>query len=772
VRHSLTVLNIFLALGTGLHAAATKPILENNSIRVTFDSDTGLFAIQSITGSGLDLKEIGPALQVDGALLTPQKAKSKDVTQDSFTGALGSGRKLSIRYAFEGALPDLRYEIGILNDKPWVTVTAHLPQGSYHLGDVDLIRGNTRVSQAFRSKFYVSSGMAGGNSGVWELGMRSWRSSSLAVIYDPALRQALGMGFYSFRRAATSVYSRYLTSNAIAVRAAAHYHEYQPARGALEAESLLLSFGKDPLERLEDWAAATEKTVKPVFNHDTRAGLLNPWYIYGNEITEAGELKQAQLLKSSILPSYGIEYVIAGEWQKQRSEPGDLGDSLGFGEDEEDLRLFPRGFKWICDQIRSFGLKPAYGFNYAYAAPESSVARRHPSWMITADRSRMDFGYPIDYTNPEARDWLHGLAHRAVDLESTWLWTDFNGGPTRGKLHDPAKIMGFEDVREGLRAIRTGAGPDVLRVFVCCGPYFASIGLVDRVRTGNDMAGLGDWEGLKETARQLASMYMAHQKLWITDADPIFVGGANEVRNAGTLRIPPDPSILEEARMRLQLFVTTGSFPSIGENLEDYDAERTRLLTLVLPSYGQAARPLDLFDHATPEIFDLEVKRDWDDWHVLILQNWNENPKSYSLDFARLGLDSANSYLVFRFWDQRFLGEFSGNVELRVEGRHGECFAIRKKPSHPWVMSTDMHLTQGGVELESVRFDNSSRTLSGKTRRHAGANGQIVLYAPDGYRVETASAPFREVLSSSGARSVHLKLKFDNDVVPWSVKFH
>ena len=286
---------------------------------------------------------------------------------------------------------------------------------------------------------------------------------------------------------------------------------------------------------------------------------------------------------------------------------------------------------------------------------------------------------------------------------------------------------------------------------------------------GNDMAAPGDWDGLKAIARQLASMYMVHQRLWITDSDAVFVGGGNAVHNPGAERIPPDPSTLDEVRMRLQMLVSTGSFPTVGENLEDLDPERIHLLTLVLPSYGQAARPVDLFVHTTPEIQDLKVRTDWDQWHVLMLQNWNDVNKTYDIQFSDLGLDPNKTYLVFRFWSQTLLGEYRGRVTLDVGSRQGETFVVREAPQHPWVLSTDMHLTQGGVELEGVRYEESSGHLGGVARRHPGAEGQVVLYIPRGYEITSASGSYHGETSLSGANVVHLQLKFLEEAAPWSV---
>ena len=330
--------------------------------------------------------------------------------------------------------------------------------------------------------------------------------------------------------------------------------------------------------------------------------------------------------------------------------------------------------------------------------------------------------------------------------------------------------MGFEDIREGLKVTRDALGPNVFVEKACCGQYFTYLSLADRVRTGDDIFGVvGDWQHLQTVARQIAANYMLHQRFWLNDPDAIFVGGASffggakKVHNPGGQSVPLEPAILDEVRMRLQYHVSVGSFPTLGENMEDLDAERMRLLTLVLPSYGQSARPLDLFLHTTPEIYDLKVKTDWEQWHVLMLQNWDEWDKTYPMRFSALGLDKEKGYLVFSFWDQAFLGEFRGEVDLKVRMRQGETYAIREVPTHPWVLSTDLHLTQGGVELKGVRYEDSTERLEGEASRHAGAKGQVVIYVPQGYKIQSASGAYRVEDESSGAQVAHLQLEFERD---------
>lgn len=749
-----------------------ETILENGLLRVVFNHRQGEFRAHSMASGGIvELLEAGPVWETMGKKFRAREAKKVEVKPEPFEDELGEGEKLVVEYEWEGQRRTVRYDLKVYRGKGWVSVTAYLPRGNYGLGEFEVVRGKVRVPGAFKTRLYVCSGTAGGDSGVWALGMRRWASAAVSVLYEPEVQEAIGIGFYSFYRASTTVVSQYLKGNEVGVSGVAHYHGYQPKEGELRTESLLLNFSPMPLKVLEEWAESAVKVVQPNFIHDAHTGCLNTWYMYGSQASEEDAIKQAKLLRDSVLLGYGIKIVTTGEWQLQHRKYGDAGGALGFGEDQVDKRLYPHGVKWLVDRIRALGLEASFGANYCYANLESKLVKENAPWIIKEDRSRMGFGYPIDFTHPDAQKWLYNLAHRVAEFKCAEWWSDFMGGPTRGNLHDPTKIMGFEDIREGLKVIRKAVGPGVIMEPACCGPYFTYIGLVDRDRTGNDIPALGNWEGLKTVARQLAALHMAHQRFWITNPDPLYVGGRDYVHNPASGPIPSDPTMLDEVRMRLQLQLSTGGFVTIGQNMEDFDAERIRLLTLVLPTYGQAARPLDLFEHTTPEVHDLKVKSEWEEWHVLMLQNWNDEEKSYEIAFRDLDLDEGKRYQVFRFWDQAYLGQHRQGVRLKVGSRQGETYVIREAREHPWVLSTDLHLTQGGMELAGVQYEQELKELRGIASRHAGAEGHVVVYVPGRYKVKSASGAYRVDEQASGEKVVHLELKFQQKTSPWSLQF-
>lgn len=85
-----------------------------------------------------------------------------------------------------------------------------------------------------------------------------------------------------------------------------------------------------------------------------------------------------------------------------------------------------------------------------------------------------------------------------------------------------------------------------------------------------------------------------------------------------------------------------------------------------------------------------------------------------------------------------------------------------EKQTRPFVLSTDMHLTQGGVELPEVRWDEKSLTLSGVATRAPGMRGKVLVYVPAGYAPAAGKAP-------AGVFTVPLQFKLAR--CAWAVRF-
>ena len=66
-------------------------------------------------------------------------------------------------------------------------------------------------------------------------------------------------------------------------------------------------------------------------------------------------------------------------------------------------------------------------------------------------------------------------------------------------------------------------------------------------------------------------------------------------------------------------------YRAIGQSyVGRFDVPRLEILKKVFPSFGEAARPIDLFESDRPEIFALRVKKPFGEWLVLGLFNADE----------------------------------------------------------------------------------------------------------------------------------------------------
>jgi hypothetical protein len=173
---------------------------------------------------------------------------------------------------------------------------------------------------------------------------------------------------------------------------------------------------------------------------------------------------------------------------------------------------------------------------------------------------------------------------------------------------------------------------------------------------------------------------------------------------------------------------------SVPGQLYDFDDSKTRnLVAMQRTDITSGARPspidADQFGPVCPWWLN-EFDRPFEDWNVLHHLNWSDKAAAKTvLKFEDIGLDGSKAYLVYEFWSRKFLGTFRGTAELPAVKPMGlDSFAIREELDHPEIVSTSRHLSQGGVDLVSVKWN--ANTLSGRSRVVGGDPYQIALHVP------------------------------------------
>jgi len=152
--------------------------------------------------------------------------------------------------------------------------------------------------------------------------------------------------------------------------------------------------------------------------------------------------------------------------------------------------------------------------------------------------------------------------------------------------------------------------------------------------------------------------------------------------------------------------------------------------------------------------------------------------KNIMLHFDRLnldlGLDPPKEYLVYDFWDNRFLGAHSGRLKVLV--RLADCVVLAVHPARgvPQLLSTSRHVTQGGVDLEHLAWDPDRCELAGTSRLVADDDYTMTIHVPPDFEFIGGEADIADVrarhqtpvtlrltLRSLTSKSARWKIKFD-----------
>ena len=205
---------------------------------------------------------------------------------------------------------------------------------------------------------------------------------------------------------------------------------------------------------------------------------------------------------------------------------------------------FPRGMKAVLDDIRSAGFIPGLWIAPFMVGNRSHLYRDHPDWVVK-DREtgkplthmrfygefrwhkRSEEYYILDSTHPAAFEYLKNVFQTwRQDWGCEYFKTDFmhfgsEYGPDRAVWHS-AGMTRIEIWRHTAEMIRAEIG-DALWLGCGC-PLWASIGLVDGVRSGRDVG--VKWTGnysAESLLRDQASRNFANQILWQSDPDCVLL---------------------------------------------------------------------------------------------------------------------------------------------------------------------------------------------------------------------------------------------------------
>lgn len=662
------------------------------------------------------------------------------------------------------------------------TGTAPAPLGRFKLAEEHLNLSADAVA-------LVMSGWQG-PSGVRKIrGAGPLISKTLVQLFDGS--QAWQAGFVTFDRVSTEHEVRWDEGRqAVVVSSYCDFENYPlPPGSRVAAETLRIEAGPDPYAGLERWADAVAAHYRPPLWPKTPAGWVGWSWVDGFNVERYEDVvrRNARAIRRK-LAGFDIEYIWVSLGNLEGRRPGAW------------LRwnrtLFPSGPEALVRDLAGLDFKLGLwaGAYWLNSHLTDDIARLRDAFLLSGGRpitvpsSQWGDSYVLDPTHPKTKEHLARVFETYRKWGIRYYMIDFLnaiGGSIPGtfrpdRFHDRSLIPGPQTFREGLKTIRQAAGPDTY-LLSSTGPTLQGTGLVNAARVGNDygegrpMDGPGRgfypatftinnpsyWTSHRRATDAWASHFFIHRRLFLADS--------------GNVLTVDKPVPLPDARISTAIFGLNGGPVMLGDDIARIDPARLELIKLVFPRLPESARPLDLFeapDPDYPKIFHLRVRREWDEWDLVAVFNYSQEPLTRTIDFTRLGLDPAQTYLVWDFWNTKLLGASRPGFRATVAPQSAGLWRISRRRPHPWLLSTDMHIRQGQAEIESCRWDAAKKALAIRARRPAGNRGSVYITVPKDLPVAEPGGLWIAKDAASGTLVVRCDFEFkDGSAVEREVRF-
>ncbi|PSL00385.1 alpha-galactosidase [Haloactinopolyspora alba] len=240
------------------------------------------------------------------------------------------------------------------------------------------------------------------------------------------------------------------------------------------------------------------------------------WYQYFTEFTEDDLVRNLDLMDRLELP--------VGVVRLDDAFQAGIGDWL---EPSEGFTSVEGMIGRVLDRGRRAGIWTAP----LLVGAHSRTFAEHPDWLVRDSAGQPILAmhnwdqdcYVLDPTHPGAAEYLREVFTTYAGYGATYFMVDFMyAGAVEGVRHDD--VAALTAYRGALELIRESIGPDAL-LQGCGAPMFPSIGLVDTMRVGTDVA--PHWDAAGEFSRPATQAAVVSTvgrgftqgRFWVNDPD-------------------------------------------------------------------------------------------------------------------------------------------------------------------------------------------------------------------------------------------------------------
>ena len=566
------------------------------------------------------------------------------------------------------------------------------------------------------------------------------------VLYDTESKRSLVFGFLSFQKWWSAVQMGYDSGTQRGkeenhgVNHWALYHKCENhichQGEEVYAEPVYLNFAHQGWEAYHHYAEMMGHRVKPKSLNRVFSG----WCAQDSEEESVNDAKISeqieQITKNRLsdpsLPG-GFEYVQIGKgWEEST------------GSYQADAQKFPKGMKSIADQIHAKGLKAGIRFTPFCVDINSELLKTHPEYFLQERNIKKPASIilpedgkevaVLDVSQPGAQAHIRENSRKLIDewgydLVKADLLA-YSIGPlaelNNFVAHD-ASLTAVELYRLGVQLLNQVINENKKEVVLaacntCRGPSIGDFVLNETASGYGGYIGEGAWES-PQGLKPIVNAHAAHLPMY----------GNAWTNEFGTLTIN-EPLPLNEALIAMTMAGMSGGVVTCGDNFTTLKPERAELLAKIFPLIGDSAIPVDLYENKFPQIWNLPVTSPHESYNVVGVFNWTDRKADVDFTLDSLGLGRSQYYLVHDFWNREFLGNVREQVTLfDIPSRSVKLLCLRAEKNVPQLLATDIHLTQGAVDVLSAGWDKRSQSFLAVCKPPRRSKGTLFIHVPQGY---------------------------------------
>ena len=514
-------------------------------------------------------------------------------------------------------------------------------------------------------------------------------------------------------------------------------------------------------EYIEEHTSSTYSTPTAAWTLSDTQGVLDADTIS----TQTGALAENPLFQPNC-PG-GINYIQLDAASESELESFAQGSEKSVLQNREEMQA-------IASQIQSKGFKAGIRFNPFCAVLDSELVKNYPDYCIqertasrrgrrySGSRSARSSYKPatihlpengtevalLDVSHPEVQSRIQEQTKQMVgECGYSLLNVDFTAytiGLTNAShnlsWHDSSLTavqlyrLAGKLLRDAINEARLGnvlLKDDVLLAGynVVPGPCIGNIDInspllnssLSTLSTGSNRAN-DSWHhqrGTKHRLSRYAAYMREHNVLWGHAFGEIAVD---------------EPRPINEAIVEMTAAALSGGTVFCADQFTTLTSARAGYLAKIFPLIGKAATPVDLYDEPFPKIWSLPVSTPRETWHLAAVFNWDDHENDAYFELDALGLPKSKEFLVHDFWMRQYLGKISHSVTLlNIPPRSVKLLCFREEQDVPQLLATDMHYTQGGVEILSAGWDGHSQSYLIVCKPLRQGEGTCFIHVPEGY---------------------------------------